>query len=77
MHTRRHGSCSSLATTAATARSMWRNWKFRRADTVAFAYGLLRIAGSKEPVCRLSIGLRKVRGKWLISHEHHSYPLEE
>ena len=46
-------------------------------DTVAFAYGLLRIAGSKEPVCRLSIGLRKVHGKWLISHEHHSYPLEE
>jgi ketosteroid isomerase-like protein len=46
-------------------------------NTVAYAHGLLRIAGSKEPVCRLSIGLRKIRGKWLIAHEHHSYPYEE
>ena len=46
-------------------------------DTVAFAHSLLRIGGSKEPVCRLTIGFRKLRGKWLISHEHHSYPDEE
>lgn len=45
-------------------------------DTVAFAYGLLHIGGSKEPVCRLTVGFQKVHGKWLIVHEHHSYPIE-
>jgi len=43
-------------------------------EEVAFATGLLRIGGSKESVCRLTIGLKKVRGKWLIAHEHHSAP---
>lgn len=41
---------------------------------VAFAAGLLRIGGSREPVCRLTLGLKKVEGRWLISHEHHSAP---
>ena len=45
-------------------------------DTVAFAHGLLRIGGEKNPSCRLTIGLHKVRGKWLIAHEHHSAPIE-
>lgn len=45
-------------------------------DTVAFAYGLLHIGGSKEPVGRLTVGFQKVHGKWLIVHEHHSYPVE-
>lgn len=43
-------------------------------DTVAYATGLLRIGGSKNPVCRLTIGLKKVNGTWLIAHEHHSAP---
>lgn len=41
---------------------------------VAFATGLLRIGGSKKPVCRLTLGLKKRRGRWLIAHEHHSAP---
>lgn len=41
---------------------------------VAFATGLLRIGGSKEPVCRLTLGLKKAGGQWLIAHEHHSAP---
>lgn len=45
-------------------------------DTVAFAHGLLRIGGSRKPVGRLSIGLRKEDGEWRIAHEHHSYPIE-
>jgi uncharacterized protein (TIGR02246 family) len=45
-------------------------------DTVAFCHALLRIGGSREPQGRLTIGLQKVRGEWLISHEHHSYPYE-
>jgi ketosteroid isomerase-like protein len=43
-------------------------------DEVAFATGLLRIGGSQEPVCRLTLGLKKVDGRWLIAHEHHSAP---
>jgi ketosteroid isomerase-like protein len=43
-------------------------------DDVAFATGLLRIGGSKEPICRLTLGLTKVNGNWLIAHEHHSGP---
>ncbi len=41
---------------------------------VAFATGLLRIGGSPEPVCRLTLGLTKLEGRWLIAHEHHSAP---
>ncbi|WP_127476468.1 YybH family protein [Sulfurivermis fontis] len=41
---------------------------------VAFATGLLRIGGSPSPVCRLTLGLVKRDGQWLIAHEHHSAP---
>jgi ketosteroid isomerase-like protein len=43
-------------------------------DKIAYAHGLLIIGNGKEPECRLSIGLKKIRGKWLIAHEHHSAP---
>lgn len=40
-------------------------------DTVAYCHALLKIFDS---TARLTIGLRKERGQWLIGHEHHSYP---
>jgi uncharacterized protein (TIGR02246 family) len=47
---------------------------------VAFAYGLLR-CGSPEDLnndptnrLRLTIGLRKKAGRWVVTHEHHSFP---
>lgn len=43
-------------------------------DRVAFATALLRIGGSSEPVCRLTLGLTKRSGAWQIVHEHHSAP---
>lgn len=43
-------------------------------DEVAFATGLLRIGGSSEPVCRLTLGLTRRNGQWQIVHEHHSAP---
>ena len=52
-------------------------------DTVAFARGLLRcgspedIAANPDNRLRLSMGLRKVDGRWLIAHEHHSFPLND
>lgn len=52
-------------------------------DDVAFATAVLR-CGSKEelkkddtPRLRLTVGLRKEDGRWLIAHEHHSFPLEQ
>ncbi len=40
-------------------------------DTVAFAHGIVGIGASR---LRLTVGLRKEKGGWLIAHEHHSYP---
>jgi ketosteroid isomerase-like protein len=49
-------------------------------EDVAFAYGLLRCGGEKEfaenPAnrLRLTMGLRRVNGNWVVVHEHHSFP---
>jgi uncharacterized protein (TIGR02246 family) len=47
---------------------------------VAFATALLR-CGSEEGLrkdpntrLRLTVGLRQERGRWVVSHEHHSFP---
>lgn len=46
---------------------------------VAYAWALLR-CGSKEELheepdkrLRLTIGLRKVNDRWVVTHEHHSF----
>jgi uncharacterized protein (TIGR02246 family) len=46
---------------------------------VAFAYALLR-CGTEEELrtrpekrLRLTVGLRKQRGRWVVAHEHHSF----
>ena len=50
-------------------------------DDVAFAHALLRCGMpaelEEEPGrrLRLSIGLRKAGGRWVVTHEHHSFPL--
>ena len=47
---------------------------------VAFAHALLRCGTQAEleqdPTnrLRLTIGLRKERGRWIVTHEHHSFP---
>ena len=49
-------------------------------DDVAFAYALLRCGTAEEHErdpenrLRLSLGLRKENGRWIVSHEHHSFP---
>jgi uncharacterized protein (TIGR02246 family) len=52
-------------------------------DDVAFAHALLR-CGTKEELekdpdnrLRLTIGLRKEGGRWVVSHEHHSFPAKD
>ena len=50
-------------------------------DRVAFATALLRCGTEqelrKDPTTRLrlTVGLRKEHDRWVIAHEHHSYPL--
>jgi uncharacterized protein (TIGR02246 family) len=47
---------------------------------VAFAYALLRCGTPDELTAdldlrlRLTIGLRKDGGRWVVTHEHHSFP---
>jgi uncharacterized protein (TIGR02246 family) len=47
---------------------------------VAYAHALVRCATPEELAAhpgfrlRLTFGLRKERGRWLVAHEHHSFP---
>ena len=50
-------------------------------EDVAFAHALL-LCGTQEehdanPAnrLRLTIGLRKEQGRWIVAHEHHSFPI--
>jgi ketosteroid isomerase-like protein len=40
-------------------------------DTIAYCHALLKIVDS---TARLTMGLLKEGGQWLVAHEHHSYP---
>jgi ketosteroid isomerase-like protein len=44
-------------------------------DDVAFAFGLLTIGGG-DAHCRLTLGFRRIDGKWRVTHEHHSIPIK-
>lgn len=48
-------------------------------DDVAFASCLIHCEGtSAGPVdLRLTVGLRKIDGEWIVMHEHHSVPSHE
>ena len=49
-------------------------------EEVAFAHALLRcgtqeeLAAKPENRLRLTLGLRKEDGRWVVAHEHHSFP---
>jgi uncharacterized protein (TIGR02246 family) len=49
-------------------------------DDVAFAHALLRcgmpaeLEANPEYRLRVTIGLRKRDGRWIVTHEHHSFP---
>jgi uncharacterized protein (TIGR02246 family) len=49
-------------------------------DDVAFAFALLRCGTPEELAAnpanrlRLTLGLRKEHGRWVVAHEHHSFP---
>jgi uncharacterized protein (TIGR02246 family) len=49
-------------------------------DGVAYAHALLRcgtqqeLADNPDNRLRLTIGLRREGGRWVVAHEHHSFP---
>jgi uncharacterized protein (TIGR02246 family) len=49
-------------------------------EDVAFAYALLRCGTPEEHEAnpenrlRLTLGLRREGGRWVVAHEHHSFP---
>ena len=49
-------------------------------EDVAYAFALLRCGTQQEleenPAnrLRLTLGLRKEQGRWVVAHEHHSFP---
>ncbi len=42
-------------------------------DDTAFSHSLIKIF---DFTCRLTMGFKKIDGKWMIVHEHHSAPHE-
>lgn len=49
-------------------------------EDVAYAWALLRCNGAEylrehpDHRLRLTLGLRKEAGRWIVAHEHHSFP---
>lgn len=63
-----------------TGRFELRDLAVTAGDSVAFATALIDCAGTEAggPVAftlRLTVGLEKRDGRWLVTHEHHSEPL--
>ena len=54
--------------------------KITAGHDVAFVTALMRCAGTEANrkksalEFRLTVGLRKIRGRWIVIHEHHSIP---
>lgn len=42
---------------------------------VAWVRAILRCTASPDPAGRLTMGLRKIDGRWIVEHEHHSFPV--
>ncbi|ROO60279.1 uncharacterized protein (TIGR02246 family) [Micromonospora sp. Llam0] len=57
--------------------------KVTAGDDVAFAHALLRcgteasFAEHPDVRLRLTLGLRRQNGRWIVTHEHHSFPLAD
>jgi ketosteroid isomerase-like protein len=58
------------------------NVEIAAGDDVAFATAIGHCAGTdtsgkrEELDFRLTVGLRKINGRWRVVHEHHSVPAE-
>ena len=60
-----------------TGRFKFNDLQVHAGNEIAFAHGVVTCAGgdgSQPFPVRVTLGLRKVDGRWLIAHEHHSVP---
>jgi ketosteroid isomerase-like protein len=44
-------------------------------DDVAWVRAILQCTTADEPAGRLTMGLRRIDGRWQVEHEHHSFPI--
>jgi ketosteroid isomerase-like protein len=44
-------------------------------EDVAWVHAILRCTTADEPAGRLTMGLRRIDGRWVVEHEHHSFPI--
>jgi ketosteroid isomerase-like protein len=44
-------------------------------EDVAWVHAILQCTTGDEPAGRLTAGLRRIGGKWVVEHEHHSFPI--
>jgi ketosteroid isomerase-like protein len=44
-------------------------------ENVAWVRAILRCTTDDAPAGRLTLGLRRTAGTWVVEHEHHSFPL--
>lgn len=46
-------------------------------DDVAWVRALLLCTTDDRPAGRLTLGLRRREGRWVVEHEHHSFPVAQ
>jgi ketosteroid isomerase-like protein len=44
-------------------------------EDIAWVRALLRCTTADKPAGRLTMGLRRIDGRWIVEHEHHSFPV--
>jgi ketosteroid isomerase-like protein len=42
---------------------------------VAWVHAVLLCTTGDAPAGRLTLGLRRIDGRWVVEHEHHSFPM--
>ncbi|MDP3197824.1 nuclear transport factor 2 family protein [Tabrizicola sp.] len=46
-------------------------------EDVGWVRAILRCTTDDAPAGRLTMGLRRVDGRWVVEHEHHSFPVPQ
>lgn len=41
---------------------------------LAWVHAILQCTTDDQPAGRLTMGLRRIDGRWVVEHEHHSFP---
>lgn len=60
---------------AGSRRFELRETQIAAGDDVAWVRALLHCTTADDPAGRLTMGLRRIDGHWVVEHEHHSFPI--